>query len=143
APVQRDTNFGADRIFTACMGTQLLVIQHLRRHLARPAGRDFLIWHPLEGIGFIDRLMRSVIAEAGFADTLDMRDFASLKPHTQGPVAWPLESTRRLRRDAAAVRHWMARNRIAEADVELWADDPIHLNVSFPRGLLRWARHVK
>src|SRR5438874_1158005 len=125
----------ADRIFTACMGTQLLVIQHLRRHLALPTGRDFLIWHPLEEIGAVDRLMRSVIADAGFADTLDMRDFASLKPRSQGAALWPLESTRRLRQDAATVRDWMAHNRIADANVELWADDPIHFNVIFPRGL--------
>jgi hypothetical protein len=139
----RDRKPPADRVFTACMGTQLLVVQHLRRHLPRPEGRDFLIWHPLEEIGFVDRLMQSIIANAGFADTLDIRGFASLQPRTQGPAAWPLESTRRLRQDAATLRRWLARNRVAEGDIELWADDPIHFNVIFPRGLLRRSRHVK
>ena len=125
------------------MGTQLLVVQHLRRHLGGPGGRDFLIWHPLEGIGFVDGLMRQVIAGAGFADTLDMRGFASLRPRTAGAVAWAAESPRRLRQDAATLRGWLARNRVAEVEAELWADEPIHFNVVFPRALLRRARHVK
>lgn len=125
------------------MGTQLLVIQHLRRHLPLAAGRDFLIWHPMENIDSIDRLMQSIISNAGFADVLDIRDFASMRPRTAGPIAWLFESPRRLRQDASTLRGWMAQNRIEEQDVELWADDPIHFNVVFSRGLLRNAKQVK
>jgi hypothetical protein len=131
------------RIFTACHGTQLLVIQHLRRHLQLPEAREFLIWHPYGNTPFIDGFMQTVISTAGFADTLDIRDFASLRPRTQGPLAWWFESTRRLRRDAAKVRGWMGKNRIAEDDVELWADDPIHFYVNFTRGVLQKSRQVK
>lgn len=131
------------RIFTACHGTQLLVIQHLRRHLRLPPAREFLIWQPFENTPAIDHFMRKVISVAGFADTLDIRDFESLRPRTQAAPAWLLESTRRLRHDAARLRRWMTENQVAEGDVELWADDPIHFNVTFPRGVLRHARHVK
>lgn len=132
-----------DRIFTATMGTQLLVIQHLRRHLPATGTRDFLLWHPLENIPFVDTLMRKIIAGAGFADTLDLRGFASLQPRTQGPVTWLFEATSRLRSDAARLRDWMARNQIDEDATELWVDDPIHFNVLFARGALRRMQHVK
>jgi hypothetical protein len=132
-----------DRIFTATMGTQLLVIQHLRRHLPATGARDFLLWHPFENIAFVDTLMRKIIAGARFADTLDLRGFASLQPRTQGPVTWLFETTRRLRSDAARLRKWMVRNHIDEDATELWVDDPIHFNVLFARGTLRRMRHVK
>lgn len=131
------------RIFTACHGTQLLVIQHLRRHLPRPPAREFLIWHPYADIPFINQIMGTVVPAAGFDGTLDIRDFQSLKPRTQGPLSWWFESTRRLRGDADALRAWMATNGIDEENVELWSDEPIHFNVSFLRGLLSRARHVK
>jgi hypothetical protein len=131
------------RLFTACHGTQLLVIQHLRRHLQLPETREFLIWHPYGNAPAMDGFMQTVISTAGFADTLDMRDFASLRPRTQGPLAWWLESPRRLRCDAAKVRRWMEKNRIGEHEVELWADDPIHFNVFFLRGLLQKSHQVK
>src|SRR5262249_49024482 len=124
-------------------GTQLLVIQHLRRHLQLPEAREFLIWHPYGNAVAMDGLMRAVISTAGFAGTLDMRDFASLRPRTQGPLAWWLESPRRLRHDATKIRDWMEKNRIAESDVELWADDPIHFQAIFLRGLLQKSRPVK
>src|SRR5262249_32050091 len=131
------------RIFTACHGTQLLVIQHLRRHLQLPAAREFLLWHPMQNIPLVAEFMRSLIATAGFADTLDMRQFASLRPRTQGPWQWWLESARRLRSDATTLHRWMESNRIAPEDAELWADDPIHFNVIFTRGMLHKSRHVK
>lgn len=131
------------RIFTACHGTQLLVIQHLRCHLQLPRAREFLLWNPLSNVPWTDSFMRHVIDTAGFADTLDMRHFASLEPRTQGPVAWWFESARRLRRDSGTVRAWMMHNGIEEADVDLWADDPIHFNVTFPKGLFQQARQVK
>ncbi len=131
------------RLFTACQGTQLLVIQHLRRHLPLPDAREFLIWHPYENAPIVDGFMQAVISTAGFVDTLDMRDFASLEPRSQGPLEWWFESTRRLRRDAAKVRRWMEMNRIGEDQVELWADDPIHFYAIFLRGLLRKSRSVK
>ncbi len=131
------------RIFTACHGTQLLVIQHLRRHLQLPPAEEFLLWYPMENIPFIDSFMREVISSADFSDTLDMRDFQSLRPRSHGPLTWWLESARRLRRDAATVRGWLKKNRISEVDVELWADDPIHVYVNFSRGALRKSRHVK
>ena len=68
-----------DRIFTACHGTQLLVIQHLRRHLQRPPAREFLIWHPLDSNPSIDRFMQSIVADAGFDGVLDIRDIESLQ----------------------------------------------------------------
>jgi len=105
------------RIFTACHGTQLLVIQHLRRHLRLPPAREYLVWQPFENTPIIDRFMRSVIATAGFTDTLDIRGFESLQPRIQTAPAWLLESTRRLRHDTARVRAWMTENRVAERDV--------------------------
>jgi hypothetical protein len=84
-----------------------------------------------------------VISTAGFADTLDIRDFESLRPRNHGRSAWWFESARRLQQDAAAIRGWMKKRGIVEADVELWADDPIHFYVSFSRGVLRKSRHVK
>jgi hypothetical protein len=131
------------RIFTACHGTQLLLIQHLRHNLQQDTVKDFLLWHPMENVPFIDNFMRSVISTADFADTLDIRNFASLQPRTQGALSWWVESVRRLQRDATAVRLWMARNGIAEAEVELWTDDPVHFYVNFLRGLLQKAHHVK
>lgn len=136
-------NDDCDRLFTACTGTQLLVIQHLRRHLPADHVRDFLLWHPYENIGFIDSLMRKVIAGAGFADTLDMRDFASLRPRTQGAAAWAFESVRRLRNDAARLHRWLADNQVEEDAAELWVDDPLHFNVVFPLGALPSMRRVK
>jgi hypothetical protein len=132
-----------DRIFTACHGTQLLVIQHLRCHLPSSAARDFLLWHPMDNIPRIDTFMKSVISTAGFADVLDMRNFESLKPRSHDPFVWWFESVRRLRRDASAVRGWMERNGIREENAELWTDDPAQLYVDLPRGILRKSRHVK
>jgi hypothetical protein len=131
------------RIFAACHGTQLLVIQHLRRHLQLPPAEEFLLWYPMENIPFIDSFMQEVISSAGFADTLDVRDLQSLQPRSHSSLTWWLESGRRLRRDAATVRAWLRKNRISERDVELWADDPIHVYVNFSRGMLRNSRHVK
>src|SRR5207237_5710883 len=76
-------------------------------------------------------------------DIFDIRDFEALKPRSQTQLTCWLESVRRLATDAATVRRWMNSNGITEHDVELWADDPIHFNVIFPRGILRKARHVK
>jgi hypothetical protein len=131
------------RIFAVCHGTQLLVIQHLRRHLRLPPAREFLLWHPFENNPAVDRFMRAVVLEAGFDGTLDMRDFESLKPRTQGALAWWRESTRRLRHDAAALRAWLSANDIDEATAELWTDDPIHFYAIFPRAVLSRARQVK
>src|SRR5262249_17046690 len=138
-----DRSFPMVRLFTACQGTQLLVIQHLRRHLQLPGAREFLIWHPYGDARFVDRFMQTFISTPTFTHTLDIRDFASLQPRAHGPLAWWLESSRRLRHDAAKVRGWMKKNRIAESDTELWADDPIHFNVFFLRGLLQKSRPVK
>jgi hypothetical protein len=132
-----------DRIFTACHGTQLMVIQHLRRNLQRPPAREFLIWHPLDDNPSLDRLMRSIVTEAGFDGVLDIRDIESLRPRTQGSLAWWFESARRLRRDADTLHAWMAANGIDEATAELWADEPTHLNVILSRGTLRRSVHVK
>ena len=133
----------ATRIFTACHGTQLLVIQHLRRHLRRPPAREFLIWHPLGDNETIDRLMRVIVPEAGFDDTLDVRRFHSLQSRTQGALAWWFESVRRLRNDASELRAWIAANGIDETTAELWADDPLHFYAIFPRAVLHRARQVK
>jgi hypothetical protein len=132
-----------DRIFTACHGTQLLVIEHLRRHLQRPPAREFLIWHPLDGNPSIDRLMRAIVADAGFDGVLDIRDIESLRPRTQGALAWWFESARRLRHDAGMLHAWMAANGIDEATTELWADEPTHLNVILSRGTLPRSVQVK
>jgi hypothetical protein len=131
------------RIFAACHSTQLLVIEHLRRHLQRPPAREFLLWHPIENNPAMDRFMHAVVLEAGFDGTLDMRDFESLKPRTQGALSWWFESARRLRNDAATLRAWMSAHDIDEATVELWTDEPIHFHAIFPRGALGRARHVK
>ena len=72
-----------DRIFTPCHGAQLLLIQHLSRHLQRPPAREFLIWHPLDINPSVDRFMRSVVSEAGFDEVLDIRDIESLRPRIQ------------------------------------------------------------
>jgi hypothetical protein len=132
-----------DRIFTACHGTQLLVIQHLRHHLQSPAKRDFLLWYPMDNVPRIEAFMREIIPTAGFADVLDIRDFAALQPRVQGTITWSFETVRRLRQDAASLHRWMLRNGIAEKDTELWADDPAQFYVDLPRGILREARHVK
>ena len=132
-----------DRIFTACHGTQLLVIQHLRRHLALPPAREYLLWNPLDNIAAIDEFMRRVIATANFSEVLDMRNFEQLQPRTQGPARWWFESARRMRKDANTLRAWLKANRIVNRDVELWTDDPIHFNVNFPKGVLHAAHHVK
>jgi hypothetical protein len=131
------------RIFAACHGTQLLVIQHLRRHLRRPPAREFLLWHPFENNPAVDRFMHAVVLEAGFDGTLDMRDFESLMPRTQGSLAWWFESARRLRSDAGALRAWMAENAIDETTAELWADEPLHFYAIFPRAVLRRACQIK
>jgi hypothetical protein len=146
--VQRDRLSGAAgggnaRVFTACQGTQLMVVQHLRRHLPAPDCRDFLLWHPYENIPFIDRFMAAVISDAGFADTLDIREFESLRKRTHSAFAWLIESPRRLRSDSYAVQQWMQRNQLLNDQIELWADDPIHFNVNFSRGYFRAARHVR
>ena len=132
-----------DRIFTACHGTQLLVILHLRRHLQLPPAREFLIWHPLDNNPSVDRFMRSIVSEAGFDGVLDIRDSESLRPRTHGPLAWWFESARRLRSDAGTIHAWMAANGIDEAGVELWADEPMHLNVILARGTLHQSVQVK
>jgi hypothetical protein len=132
-----------DRIFTACHGTQLLVIQHLRRHLQLPRAREFLIWHPLDGNPSVDRFMRAIVADAGFDGVLDIRDIESLRPRSEGPLAWWFESARRLRSDTGTLHAWMAANGIDEATTELWADEPTHLNVILSRGTLRRSVHVK
>lgn len=142
-PTERAWPAPAARIFTACHGTQLLVIQHLRRHLERPPAREFLIWHPLDDNETIDRLMRALVPEAGFDGTLDIRGFRSLQPRTEGALAWWLESVRRLRDDAGTLHAWMAANGIDETTAELWADDPLHFYAIFPRAVLRGARQVK
>jgi hypothetical protein len=131
------------RIFAACHGTQLLVIQHLRHNLRLPEAREFLVWHPFDEVPRIKDFMQAVISGAGFADALDISDFESLRPRTQGSLGWWFESTRRMRRDASSLRRWMAENRIVEEDTEVWADDPIHFYVNFLRGTLRKAHHVK
>jgi hypothetical protein len=132
-----------DRIFTACHGTQLLVIQHLRRHLQRPPSREFLIWHPLDNNPSVDRFMQSIVSEAGFDGVLDIRHIESLRPRTRGPLTWWVESARRLRSDAGTLHVWMSANGIDEATAELWADEPMHLNVILSRGLLQRSVHVK
>jgi hypothetical protein len=132
-----------DRIFTACHGTQLLVIQHLRRHLQLPPAREFLIWHPLDSNPSLDRFMRPIVSEAGFDGVLDIGDIESLRPRTQGSLGWWFESARRLRCDAGALHGWMAANAIDEAAVELWADEPTHLNVILSRGTLHRSVQVK
>jgi hypothetical protein len=129
------------RIFTTCDITHLLVIQHLRRHL--PAMPDYLIWYPMENNRFIDEFMSSIIAGAGFADTLDIRHGASMQPRRHSGAQWLLESPRRLRADGAMLRRWLHRNGIAEENTELWAAEPFHFNVILPRGMLRRATHVK
>jgi hypothetical protein len=131
------------RIFAANHGTQLLVILHLRRHLRLPPAREFLLWYPLDGSLFIDGFMQSLLSGASFAGTLDIRHFHSLQPRLQGPGAWWLESARRLRRDAAAVRNWLTDNRISLDQAEVWADDPMHVYVHLIRGIFRAADHIK
>ncbi len=131
------------RIFTSCDVTHLMVILHLRRHLRRPSLREFLIWHPLENVAPVDRIMSMIVPEAGFDGALDMRDFASLRPRTQRAAAWWFEAPRRLREDAAKLHGWMAANGIEEARAELWAADPFHFNVTLPRATLRESIHVK
>jgi hypothetical protein len=143
ASMQRALSRPDARIFAACHGTQLLVIQHLRRHLRLPPTREFLLWHPIENNPAVDRFMHALVAEAGFDGTLDIRDFASLKPRTQGALTWWFESVRRLRSDAGALRAWMAENGIDETTVELWIDDPLHFYAIFPRAVLSRARQIK
>lgn len=133
----------AARIFTACHGTQLLVIQHLRRHLERPPAREFLIWHPMDNNSAIDGFMRGILTAPAFDGTLDIRHFQSLKPRTEGPLVWWFESARRLRSDARNLRLWMEANGIDARNAELLADDPLHFYVYFTRGALKRARHVK
>jgi len=87
--------------------------------------------------------MNAIVSEAGFDGTLDIRDFESLKPRTQGPLTWWFESARRLRSDADTLRAWMAANRIEEAAAELWADDPLHFYVIFLRAVFRSACQIK
>ena len=143
ASTRRTLSCPKTRIFVACHVTQLLVIQHLRRHLRRPPAREFLLWHPIENNPAMDRFMHAVVLEAGFDGTLDMRDFESLKPRTQGALSWWFESVRRLRSDAATLRAWMSANDIDEATAELWTDDPIHFHTIFPRAALSRARQIK
>jgi len=131
------------RIFAACHGTQLLVILHLRQHLALPPAREFLLWYPLENSAFIDAFMQELLSNADFDGILDIRDFDFLQPRSHGAATWWLESARRLRRDAAKVRGWLQANRVSPAHVELWADDPYHVYVHLLRGMFRTSRHVK
>jgi hypothetical protein len=143
ASTRRTLSCPDTRIFAACHVTQLLVIQHLRRHLRLPPAREFLLWHPIENNPAMDRFMRAVVLEAGFDGTLDIRDFESLKPRTQDALSWWFESVRRLRSDAATLRAWMSANDIDEATVELWTDDPIHFHAIFPRAVLSRACQIK
>lgn len=131
------------RIFAACHGTQLLVILHMRKHLALPPAREFLLWYPLENSAFIDTFMQELVSNADFDGTLDIRNFDSLKPRTHGAALWLIESARRLRRDAARVGAWLAANRISPEHTEIWADDPMHVYVQLLRGMFRRSRHVK
>ena len=61
------------RIYTASMGTQLLVIQHLRKHLELPPAREYLLWCPIYDIPQVGDLMSRIIAGAGFDGGLDLR----------------------------------------------------------------------
>jgi hypothetical protein len=131
------------RIFAACHGTQLLVILHLRKHLALPPAREFLLWYPLENSAFIDAFMQELLSNADFDGILDIRDFDFLKPRSHGAATWWLESARRLRRDAVKVHGWLRANRVAPTHVELWADDPYHVYVHLLRGMFRTSRHIK
>ncbi len=85
----------------------------------------------LERDGGLEALMKSVIAEAGFASTLDMRFFESLRPRAAGSALWWFESVRRLRADARTVWQWMDSNGIVESELELWAEDPVHFGSLF------------
>jgi len=120
-----------------------MVVLHLRRHLQLPKAREFLVWHPLATPPPMDRFMRQLVPAAGFDGVLDIRDFENLRPRTQGAAAWWIESARRFRKDALEVRRWLSKRSIEDTDLELWADDPIHFNSSFLKGLLRDARQVK
>jgi hypothetical protein len=131
------------RIFAACHGTQLLVILHMRKHLALPPAREYLLWYPLENSTFIDGFMQELLSNADFDGILDIRDFDSLKPRVHGAAAWWLESVRRLRCDAARLRAWLAANRVSPEHVELWADDPVHVYVHMLRGMFRTSRQIK
>lgn len=131
------------RIFTACHGTQLLVIQHLRRHLDREPAREYLIWYPMDNSQKLDVLMTSIIAAAGFSGVLDMRNFKSLLPRRSNSVRWWFEAAWRCRLDAEFLRGWMRKCGIREMETELWSDDPLHWNVIFAKALLRKARQVK
>lgn len=131
------------RIFTACHVTQLLVIQHLRRHLPSGGAREFLVWYPMEDNPEVERFMSTLVAQAGFAGILDIRDFRLHGPRNHGALAWWFESARRCRADADELRGWLEANKIVEEGLELWADEPIHFNVVFLKSLLRGARQVK
>lgn len=120
-----------------------MVVQHLRRHLDLPPAREFLLRDTLPHAPWMSDFMDKVIATAGFTGTLDMRDFESLRPRTQGSVAWWIEAARRSRRDAMTVRRWMRQNGILEREVELWTEEPIHFDTIFAWALLPGARHVK
>lgn len=131
------------RIFTACHGTQLLVIQHLRRHLDRPLARELLFWCPLDDSQVGAAFLESVIPSAGFDSTFDARSLQSFQAREGGSVKWWFESARRLRHDASVVRSWLAQNSESGEALELWADDPIHFNVLFCKALFQEARQVK
>ena len=127
------------RIFAACHGTQLLVIQHLRRHLRRPPAREFLLGHPFENNPAVDRFMRAVVLEAGFDGTLDMRDFELLQAENPGRIDVVARIDAAVAYDAAALRAWLSANDIDEATAELWTTT-IHFHAIFPRAVLNRAR---
>jgi hypothetical protein len=131
------------RIYVANHGTQLLVILHLRKHLQLPPAREFLLWYPMENSAFIDSFMKGLLSAADFAGTFDIRNFQSLQPRSHAATTWWLESARRLREDAGAVRNWLADNRISPRRTEVWADDPMHVYVHLVRGMFKTAIHVK
>ena len=132
-----------DRIFFCSQVTQLMVIQHLRTHVQRRAGREFLLWSPLNGVALTDEFMRKVIAGANFDGVYDLRGLEQLKPRRHGPLTWWLEVTRRFRADASVLRNWVRSNDIDERNMELWGDDPRAANGLFIYGFFRRARRVR
>src|SRR6516165_8143332 len=132
------------RIFVVCHSTQLLIIQHLRANLQLPKAREFLVWHAALGDSRVQyEFMQKIIESAGFAGSLNIQNFESLRPRRQGRATWWLERFRRLRVDAAIVGRWMQTNGIDDTEIELWVDEPMHFVTTFMLGFLPKARRVK